>query len=145
MYWSPEAHWSRMAGEANARRPALRVSIGSHGAVTMSRRHGDWVAMGDRIVSSVRIDEVSRDSRVTNGGHRTVAVEQSFCNEMRHAAAPEYEALVGAEEGPLERTDKSGKSHVFSVLRLEPLQQARGWRALLPVRLFAAGRDALPK
>lgn len=136
---------SRMAGEADARRPPLRVSIGSHGAVTMSRRHGDWVAVGDRIVSAVRIDEVSKDSRVTNGGHRTVAVEQSFCNEMRHAAAPEYEALVGAEEGPLERTDKSGKSHVFSVLRLEPLQQARGWRALLPVRLFAAGRDALPK
>jgi hypothetical protein len=136
---------SRMAGEAADRRPQLRVSIGSHGAVTMSRRHGDWVAIGDRIVSAVRIDEVSKGLRVTNGSHRIVAVEQSFCNEMQHAAAPEYRAIVGSEEGPLERTDKSGKKHVFSVLWLKPLHMARGWRALLPVSLFAAGSDALPK
>jgi hypothetical protein len=93
----------------------------------------------------VRIDEASKDVRDTNGGHRTVAVEQSFRNEMRVATAPEYEALVGAEEGPLERTDKSGRRHVFSVLRLEPLSLPRGWRALWPISLFAAGRDARRK
>jgi hypothetical protein len=136
---------SRMAGEADARRPPLRVSIGSHGAVTMSRRHGDWVAISDRIVSAVRIDEASKDVRETNDGHRTVAVDQSFRNEMRLATAPEYEALVGAEEGPLERTDKSGRRHVFSMLRLEPLPPPRGWRAVWPISLFAAGRYARRK
>ncbi|MGZ6205834.1 MAG: hypothetical protein ACXWMT_13065, partial [Candidatus Binataceae bacterium] len=54
-------------------------------------------------------------------GGWSVAIEQSFNKEMKLVARPDYEAAVADETGPFAGTDKSGKSHQFSVLALNPL------------------------
>lgn len=96
----------------------LRISIGTHGSVKVRRNDGDWVIIGDRIVSAVRIDEVSKVTKPTEHSHWTIAVEQSFKNEVRLATKSDYDAIIKTKQGPFTQRDKAGKEHTFSLLTL---------------------------
>jgi hypothetical protein len=114
------SRWDYRLGGGVAAGANLRISVGSHGAVRLRWRNGAWMCIGDRIVSAVRIDEVSKPHRQTDNSRWIVAVEQSFRNEARLAAKVEYDAMVREEIGPIAAADKAGQSHSFSLLRIEP-------------------------
>jgi len=96
----------------------LRSSIGCHGATTMRRRAAGWYVVGDRLVSAVRIDEVSKPNRPPSRDSAVVACHEAFHRELKLQMGASYDELVESTSEVQQGHDKQGIQHDYRWLHL---------------------------